>query len=162
MISYKCQLIFVLPVSDKVKLVDTPIDVSSLQVVELETVDCKTDFEFFVTRILTSMSKDMSDIKINQENMNQDINLSKQEIAKMKSTQDEIVTFLMDKKVTQMSEVTIDFAKKHKYSFPITSLETFLEFDKELGNNKFLKNDIVCFFFLINFILKYIVTLICD
>lgn len=105
----------------------------------METIDCKTDFEFFVTKSLTAIANDVADIKAKQEIVSVDVDY-------IKSKQDQIVNFLLDKKVTKMTEVTLDFSKKYQYSFPLTSLERFLEFDRDLESNKFLRFDVVSFF----------------
>lgn len=111
-------------------------DVGNVDTIKMETIDCKTDFEFIVIKSLTAIARDVADIKAKQDALcaNMDLLISKQ---------DQTVSFLTDKKLTEMTEVPLDFKNKYQYSLPITSLERFLEFDKDLENNKFLKHDVV-------------------
>ncbi|XP_008217104.1 uncharacterized protein LOC100679382 [Nasonia vitripennis] len=110
-------------------------DVSNIDTIKMETIDCKTDFEFFVTKSLTAIARDVADIKAKQDAINASMGF-------IKLRQDETVSFLLDKKATKLTNAVVDFAMKYQYSFPITSLERFLEFDKELENNKFLRFDV--------------------
>lgn len=112
--------------------------------VDIESVPpvaCQTDFEFFLMTMLTSLKKDVIEMKAKEENLDKKMDA-------VIATQEEIANFLLDKKVTKMTDQVIDFSRKYNYSFPITTLDIFLDFDKDLGQNQFLKNDVVCFFLL--------------
>lgn len=76
-------------------------------------------------------------------NLSNEIAAMRKDIASIKLTQDNIVKFLVDKKVTQINNVVIDFKTKFNFNIPITSLEQFLLFDSELAKSDLLKNDVV-------------------
>ncbi|OXU18546.1 hypothetical protein TSAR_001161, partial [Trichomalopsis sarcophagae] len=81
-------------------------DASNIDIIKMETINCKTDFAFFVTKSLTAIARYVADIKAKQDAM------------------------------------SASMAKKYQYYYPVTSLERFLEFDKVLENNKFLRFDV--------------------
>ncbi|XP_016841892.1 uncharacterized protein LOC107981216 isoform X2 [Nasonia vitripennis] len=81
-------------------------DASNIDIIKMETIDCKTDFEFFVTKSLTAIARDVADIKAKQDAMSASMGF-------MKLRQDETVFFLLDKKAATLTNAVVDFAKKY-------------------------------------------------
>ncbi|OXU16496.1 hypothetical protein TSAR_011422 [Trichomalopsis sarcophagae] len=65
-------------------------------------------------------------------------------IERMQDQQNTMSNFLLDKRVVNIVNNRVDFAFKYNYEIPFTSKERFNQFNQDLKQNKFLKND-TCF-----------------
>lgn len=64
-------------------------------------------------------------------------------MAEITERQEKLSNYLLDKKVVTAANTSIDFYGKYGVTLPISDLHEYLEFDKQLAADKYLKTDLV-------------------
>lgn len=64
-------------------------------------------------------------------------------ITHMKTRQDDMANFMIDKKVVKIDQLGTNFKQKYNITVPMCTLEDFILFDEKLKTDKFFKYDVV-------------------